>query len=402
MTEWDTLDLEMGEDREKAQRRAALWQVLEGERAMPEADHLGLLSGLLDDDLLRMRTLWVQLSQGIRFTLLSALVELADEDFTMDFSAIFRLALRDPDAAVRVVALRGLREVEDARLVPELVRMLREDPSVDARCAAAEGLGKFVLLGELQKLRPDPFRRTVQALRDTHLDRAQDLGVRRLALESIAYTGEHGVPEIIETAYAESDAGMRRSALVAMGRSADARWSDIVQRELLNPNQEMRYEAARACGELQIRESVRELVALTDDVDDRIQAAALWALGQIGGNLARKTLQRYAESGDKSLAHAAEEALQELEFFHGDLSSFFGPPESYDGETDEAWHMPTLMDIEDEDDDDRPYRNRREQIAGDEDDPDRWDDDGDDEDDDYEDDLDIYDIIDAGDDDEWD
>ena len=399
MSDWDELDLGLTVDREEAEHRASLWRALEEEGEMPEVEHLGLLSGLLDEDILRMRTLWVKLSQMVRLELLTALAHLAEADFTMDFSAVFRMALRDHDADVRVIALRGLGEVEDVRLVPEFVHMLEQDPSIEARRAAAEGLGKFVLLGELQKLRPDPFHHTVLALCDAFLDRTQDLLVRRRALESMAYTGEHGVPEIIESAYAESDEGIRHSAVMAMGRSADARWGEIVQRELLSPNREMRFEATRACGELQLRESVNELVALTDDVDERIQTMALWALGQIGGNQARRTLQRFAGSSDQALASAAEEALQELEFFHGDLSSFFGPPERYDGETDGAWQLPGLGDLDDEDEDqagERRYADPDEEDD-DEEDLDLWDD----QDEDEIDDLDIFDILDEDDDDEW-
>jgi len=401
MSDWDELDLGLTVDSEEAEHRASLWRALEEERVMPEAEHLGLLSGLLDEDILRLRTLWMKLAQAVRLELLIALAHLAEADFTMDFSAVFRIALRDHDADIRVVALRGLGEVEDVRLVPEFVHMLEQDPSIEARRAAAEGLGKYVLLGELQKLRPDPFHHTVRALCDAFLDRTQDLLVRRRALESMAYTGEHGVPEIIESAYAESDEGMRHSAVMAMGRSADARWGEIVQRELLSPSREMRFEATRACGELQLRESVNELVALTDDVDERIQTMALWALGQIGGNQARRTLQRFAGNSDQALAGAAEEALQELEFFHGDLSSFFGPPERYDGETDGAWQMPGLGDLVD-DEEEAPNAGRRyadqDEEFDDEEDLDLWDDDDEDEVDD----LDIWDIIDEDDDDEWD
>jgi HEAT repeat protein len=406
MTEWDDLDLEPDEDHGGPERRAALWQALEGDRVVPDAELLPLLSGLLDDDILRVRTLWMGLTQTVRLALLTTLAELAESDFTMDFSAIFRLALRDADPDVRVAALRGLSEVEDVRLVPELVRMLRQDPSVDARRAAAEGLGKFVLLGELQKLRPDPFHRTVTALCETYRDRDEDPLVRQLALESVAYTGEHSVPQMIETAYAEESAGMRRSAVVAMGRSADARWSQIVQHELLSPDRDMRHGAARACGELQIRQSVRELIGLTDDVDERIQVMALWALGQIGGSQARRALQQVADEGEHALAAAAEEALQELEFFHGDLSSFFGPPESYDGETDEAWQLPDLADLDDDENGEIVQHGytHAERLADDEvdeDDPDLWDDDNDE---DY-DDRDIFDIVnedDEDDEEEWD
>jgi HEAT repeat protein len=116
---------------------------------------------------------------------------------------------------------------------------------------------------------------------------------------------------------------MRVSAIFAMGRSADARWAPQVKQELFSPNSEMRYEAARACGELQLSDTVTELRELAEDVDPEVQEAALWALGQIGGDKARQILERYCASDSEAIRTAAEAALDELEFLHGDLSSLF-------------------------------------------------------------------------------
>jgi HEAT repeat protein len=116
---------------------------------------------------------------------------------------------------------------------------------------------------------------------------------------------------------------MRISAVFGMGRSADMRWANIVIAELFSVNPEMRYEAARACGELQLREAVPELEELADDIDREVQEAALWALGQIGGDEARKILNRYCLAGDEATRAAAAAALDELDFLHGDLSEFF-------------------------------------------------------------------------------
>jgi HEAT repeat protein len=116
---------------------------------------------------------------------------------------------------------------------------------------------------------------------------------------------------------------MRISAVFAMGRSADSRWAPQVKQELFSPNPEMRYEAARACGELQISDTVTDLAELTEDVDPEVQEAALWALGQIGGDKAREILQRYCESECEATRVAAEAALDELEFLYGDLANFF-------------------------------------------------------------------------------
>ena len=95
-----------------------------------------------------------------------------------------------------------------------------------------------------------------------------------------------------------------------------------MRQELFSPRPELRYEAARACGELQLGEVVPELEELIDDFDLEVQEAALWALGQIGGSRAREVLEYYCDVEDEATRVAAEAALDELEFLHGDLSEF--------------------------------------------------------------------------------
>jgi HEAT repeat protein len=74
---------------------------------------------------------------------------------------------------------------------------------------------------------------------------------------------------------------------------------------------------------LQLSEAIPELEGLADDADREVQEAALWALGQIGGDRARQILERYCRTRDEATRTAAEAALEELEFLHGDLGEFF-------------------------------------------------------------------------------
>jgi HEAT repeat protein len=108
-----------------------------------------------------------------------------------------------------------------------------------------------------------------------------------------------------------------------MGQSADTRWDQEVRQELFSTNPEMRYEAARACGELQLPEAVDMLEELTEDTDAEVQQAAIWALGQVGGERAREILEHYSRVGDEAVRSAAEAALEEFEFLHGDLEDLF-------------------------------------------------------------------------------
>jgi len=293
------------------------------EHKTPDQAPLYYLSNLEAEEAERVRAAWAELRTSVRLELTSRLVKMAEADFTLNFGAVFRMAMEDEDARVRKAAIEGLWEDEDVRLVPPLVRRLLQDESASVRAAAAKSLGRFILLGELEKIRPEPRRIAYEALVEAHQARNEDNEVQRRALESLAYVCNDTVVASIREAYQSPTEKMRISAVFAMGRSADSRWDQEVQRELFSTNPEMRYEAARACGELQLSETVSMLEELTEDTDIEVQQAAIWALGQIGGDRARKILEHYRHEDDEALRSAAEAAIREFDFLHGDLEEVF-------------------------------------------------------------------------------
>ncbi len=314
-----------------------LWQVLEADQQAPDAKQRPLLAGLSVAEQERLAQAWPQLPPTARRQLLAALIELAEDDFALDFRAVFTLALADPDGRVRATAINGLWEEQDVRLISQLGRFLLEDEVEEVRLAAAQALANFILLGELQKIPPLFFEKAYQFLLTAHRNPAETLEVRRRALESLAYAGQPEVSALIQAAYQDPAEKMRISALFAMGRSADRRWNATVTQHLASANPAMRYEAVRACGELAIREALPELIELIQDVDVEIQQTALWAVGQIGGERAHRTLQRYQSSENELWQTAADDALQELEFLHGNLNKFYDSPERFNGEGELSW-----------------------------------------------------------------
>jgi hypothetical protein len=334
-----------------------LWHNLEEEHSTPELADLPYLSGLLKEESERFKQLWTALPLDVRRELIDILARMAEADFEMDFTAIFRIAMYDADPEVRATAIEGLFEDHDVRLVPQFIHILQETQDDRTHVACIQALGNFILWGELRKIRPRPFKMAREVLIAIYQDPDASLAARRRAIESLSYTGLDDVPEMIATAYEHEAEAMRISAVFAMGRSADdERWAEIVTQELSNPNPAMRYEAVRACGELQLRSTTRELIELVEDVDIEIQTTALWSLGQVGGDRAKKTLERYVKSKNKALRQAARDALAELEFFYGDLSTFFGPPMTFSDQNDLTWaeedELARRLDDEVEDDDD--------------------------------------------------
>jgi HEAT repeat protein len=258
---------------------------------------------------------WQAITPDRRDQIAHAMVELAEDNVDLNFGAALYWMLDDDDAGVRAVAIEGLWEEASGRLMRRLLTLLRDDPSPDVRAGAAMALSRFAYQAALGEL-SDAEAATLQAvLIERMLDQAQPLDVRRRALESAGYFSDSSkVQREIELAYAGDEQLWRESALVAMGRSMLPRWLPTIGTALSHISPALRYEAARAAGEMaeDARALVPRLAPLLDDDDSEVALAATWALGQIGGEPARRVLQRASKSGDETRRQAASEALEEL------------------------------------------------------------------------------------------
>ncbi len=243
------------------------------------------------------------------------LVDLGDENFELDFNAIFRLGLYDTDPAVRAAAINGLWEDVDPALIAPLLNLLQTDDSEAVRAAAASVLGQFVYEGELEELRCRQSEAHHHGV-EGHLSGVSqtDRGAPpRAGITGLSRRRRHQPDD--RAGLSPRQRSMKLSAVFAMGRSLDAeRWGSIVVEELAAPDPEMRYEAARAAGELEYAPAVRKLGDLLDDVDEEVQLITVWSLGQIGGEKAKQLLMAVLDSDAEHLHEEAEDALAELEF----------------------------------------------------------------------------------------
>jgi HEAT repeat protein len=73
----------------------------------------------------------------------------------------------------------------------------------------------------------------------------------------------------------------------------------------------MRYEAARASGELADDRAVPGLIGLASDEDVEVRQSAIGALGKIGGTSSVNALRRLANRAAAADREAIEEALDE-------------------------------------------------------------------------------------------
>ena len=303
------------------ERRASLTSTLlaleDPTRLIPSIE-LDVLSDLTPVDLRRFQETWKTLPQERRRSLLTNLVEIAEDHVDAYFVPIYRWLMDDEDPVVRAQAIEGLWEDEDVRLISPLIRRLESDEVPEVRAVAAISLGRFVLMSELGQLDPTVARRISNALLNAFAHADNDVVVRRRALEALAYSSQEHVQDLILEAYQDDDDGLRLSAVFAMGRSADLRWKDTILDELVSTDGGMRFEAARASGELELADAVPELIGFLQEDDVDLRDSAVWALGRIGGPEARRALQACADSTDEDLREAAEDALAEIDLFSGD------------------------------------------------------------------------------------
>jgi len=277
------------------------------------------LSDLTGRQLDKFRAVWDTLPLEQRRRLVHALVEFAEARFEVTFDAIFAHCLGDPDKEIRAAAIEGLWENQEVNLIGPLLTMLRRDPSTRVRSAAAAGLGRYVLAGELEQLDPAIQSRIMTELLTTFYLAGESVDVRRRALESAAYACSEEVLEILDLAYYDEDEKMRISAIAGMGRTCDQRWAQNILDELQSSTAAMRYEAALACGELALRQAVPILMQLLDDPDIQIREATIHALGQMGGSEAKDVLLAAYDDADDVTQAAIDDALAEHALADGDL-----------------------------------------------------------------------------------
>src|SRR5919109_3110882 len=274
---------------------------------------------------LELKTLldvWPQVKPSRKLTLLEELDALAENDTLVSFDDLARALLTDPEPEVRTRAIRLLDEYEDPKIVPSYLDMLKNDPDVNVRLAAANALNLFVDLGELEEISESIYHQVEDSLLAS-ANSEDDVRVRRAALESLGYSSRPEVATLIESAFHREDPAWQASSLVAMGRSADERWSDAVTRSLVNVDDRIRKAAIQAAGELSLH-SARPILLrmLGEEENDTILSAVIWSLSQIGGEDVRTYLENLLDQieDDEQIAFL-EEALDNLAFTE-DLDRF--------------------------------------------------------------------------------
>ena len=155
--------------------------LLDQENPFP-ATMLYQLSDLSREDCRDLRGVWNNLPLTRRRSLMEDLVNLSESDYLLMFEEVGKIALDDPDPEVLISAIDLLFQAEDEHLVPVFLKLLQQPQQNDrVRAAAANALGPYVFLGEIEELQFELLRTIEDALLKAYTEDASDL-VRRRAL----------------------------------------------------------------------------------------------------------------------------------------------------------------------------------------------------------------------------
>ena len=299
------------------------------------SSEIAALSLAQPDERILFRRYWPEVPTERKAHLLGQMIELAEDDANLDFSPLYRIMLRDDAPAVRIAAIQGLWENEDPILINKFLPIMTGDPDPGVRAAAAEALGRFAMLAEYGKLRPETSNDLTESLLDVFNNSGEDIDVRRRALEAAAYLSRPEVREAITGAYDSDNPALRASALFAAGRNLDPSWLETLLDETVSDLPELRYEAAVALGEYEDERGVPQLIRLTEDDDSEVRLAAITALGKIGGRDAKRQLEELTRSEDEAIREIAAESLEDLSQASGLLSGEIEAPGLVEPEQEE-------------------------------------------------------------------
>ena len=305
--------------------------LLDGKKDFPRR-YLREFSDIGPLELKTVLDIWPRVTLSRKQTLLEKLKALAGADTLVSFDDFACALLTDPDPEVLTRAIRLLDEYEDPKIVPSYLDLLKNDPSINVRVEAANALNLFVDLGELEKI-PEKIYHEVEDALLASAASEDNVRVRRTALESLGYSSRPEVITLIESAFHREDPNWQASALHAMARSADDRWTEDVLRSLINDDDRIRRAAVQAAGEISIKSARPILLEMLEEEEDAdVASAVIWSLSQIGGEDVRTYLENLLDqSEDNDQINFLEEALDNLAFTE-DLDRFdllaFDPEEN--------------------------------------------------------------------------
>jgi HEAT repeat protein len=134
------------------------------------------------------------------------------------------------------------------------------------------------------------------------------------ALGRMGAGAEEAVETLVEYVDADSDPGLQKVTLRALGEIGSTEATQAIADKLEMDNDNVRPYVARALGLIGDTRAIDPLAdTLAEDDSDTVRAAAAWALRQIGTESALETVAEYTDERSYLVQHEADLAAAALE-----------------------------------------------------------------------------------------
>ncbi len=241
--------IERLQDRDPGVRGMVAWSLgeIKDRRALQP-----LIAGLPDKD------------QYVKEMVIRALGELEDERAVDALIA----TLEEASPELRAATAWALGEIKGSRALEALAQMVRTDPDVHARKAAAEALRPY--------RSPRTLLTFVTALHD------ESPKIRTTAILALADLGDRrAIPPLIAVLQGDPHAEVRMLAAVALGHLDDPLALSGLLAGLNDPEPIVREKSAHALGTINDARAVDALMLVLRDPHPSVRAMAIWALDEI-------------------------------------------------------------------------------------------------------------------------
>ena len=290
---------------------------------------LQFFSDISYDDLEKIKKVWSKVSQQRKVSLLQELENLMRIDTLISCDDFGVFALDDEDPVIKSQAINLLWECVDQNLATRFMSLLLEDKDPALSASAASGLGKFVLLGELDEIPEDLSKKIQNTLVEKYVS-SSDQQLKQSILESLGYISSPQINEFITEAIKRPEKEWVLSALFAISRSANENWSKIILKKLDDLDPDVQLEAIKAAGELEIADAKETIIELLESSspEEEIHLQAIWSLSMIGGNDIQVLFQKMIDSSDSE----KEAAMLEMAMDNLELTNSFEEFNLYEDE----------------------------------------------------------------------
>ena len=247
-------------------------------------------------------------------------------DWSADAADTVIAGLESEDSKERRLAINLAHEIVTDEVAEKLLGILLSDGPDDLRASAAIPFGpaleEYYTMYDLEDdffdsdeeiLSKKRYDETQKTFKQLYHDSETPKLVRRRVLEASVRSPEDWHEGAIRSAYHSDDDEWLLTAVFCMGE-VNADFDSEVLEALHHDSLEIRVEAVRAAGNMELSQAAKEILSLAaSETEDRdLRVAAIEALPYLQPDGAFEVLEKLEHSKSGEIAEAAEEAMHEF------------------------------------------------------------------------------------------